>query len=85
MDAGTAVGVGFVFADDLADDGCGVTAAKYNGSLGTNASTSFGFNGAGSGGVPTAFTLNGTACTGSVTPTGNPTTPTSPPPTAGRR
>jgi hypothetical protein len=57
--------------------------AGYNGALGTGASTSFGFNGAftGTNTNPTAFSLNGTACTGGVTTT--PTTgPTTPPPTS---
>ncbi|MFC7546809.1 cellulase family glycosylhydrolase [Plantactinospora sp. GCM10030261] len=59
----------------------------YNGSLATNASTSIGFNGswAGSNPNPTSFTLNGTVCTGSVTPTDPPTDPptTTPPPPTG--
>ena len=54
--------------------------AGYNGSLATNATTSFGFNGAWSGTNtnPSAFTLNGVACTGSVnpTPTGSSAGPT---------
>jgi len=58
------------------------TNASYNGSLGTNGSTSIGFNGSFTGssfpGNPASFTLNGTACTGSVS--GNPT-PSSQPPT----
>ncbi|WP_199514765.1 cellulose binding domain-containing protein [Nucisporomicrobium flavum] len=60
--------------------------AGWNGSLGTNATTSVGFNGSGSGSSPTAFTLNGTACTGSVpsTPPSTPSTPPSTPPPAGR-
>ncbi|XVU28588.1 cellulose binding domain-containing protein [Actinoplanes sp. CA-054009] len=72
----------------LTQSGSQVTArnAGYNGSVATNGTVSFGFNGAASGtnAVPTAFTLNGTACTGSVTPT-TPTTPptTTPPPTTG--
>ncbi|MEU5787533.1 glycoside hydrolase family 6 protein [Micromonospora purpureochromogenes] len=61
--------------------GQNVTAASesWNGSLGTGASTSIGFNGAWSGSnpKPTSFTLNGTVCNG-----GNPTpTPTNPTPT----
>jgi hypothetical protein len=66
--------------------GAAVTAANasWNGNLATNASTSFGFNGAwnGSNPVPTSFSVNGVACTGSV-PTPGPTTPgaTPPPPT----
>jgi len=55
-----------------------VTNASYNGSLATGGNTSFGFNGAwnGSNPNPTAFTLNGTLCTGvlsSGTPTPTPT------------
>jgi Glycosyl hydrolase family 62/Cellulose binding domain len=62
-----------------------VTNASYNGSIGTGASTSFGFNGAwnGSNPVPAAFTLNGTACTGAVnsgTPTPTPTPSSTPTP-----
>ena len=51
--------------------------AGYNAALGTNATTSFGFNGAwaGTNAAPTAFTLNGVACTGATTPTTPPTTP----------
>ena len=46
----------------------------YNGSLGTNAKTNFGFNGSWSGSnpIPSTFTLNGTTCTG-ATPTQTPT------------
>ena len=57
--------------------GSAVTAQSlsYNGSLATGASTSLGFNGSwtGSNPAPTAFTLNGTVCTGGTT--------TPPPPT----
>jgi Cellulose binding domain/Glycosyl hydrolase family 12 len=59
--------------------GQNVTAANasYNGSLGTNASTGIGFNGSYSGasfpGNPTSFTLNGTTCTGTVSPGPTPT------------
>ncbi|MET8152191.1 cellulose binding domain-containing protein [Actinoplanes sp. NPDC049668] len=80
----------------LTQSGSTVTArnAGYNGSVGTNGTVSFGFNGSwtGSNPVPTAFTLNGTACTGTTTPTTGPTTtpttppttaPTTPPPTGG--
>jgi hypothetical protein len=63
-----------------------VTNESYNGSIATGGSASFGFNGAWNNSanpVPTAFALNGTACTGSVasssptasgssTPTGSP-------------
>jgi hypothetical protein len=69
----------------LTQSGSTVTArnAGYNGSVGTNGTVSFGFNGSwtGSNPVPTAFTLNGTACTGGVAPTTGPTTPTTPPTT----
>ncbi|MDG4830705.1 cellulose binding domain-containing protein [Solwaraspora sp. WMMD1047] len=57
----------------------------YNGSIGTGATTSFGFNGSwtGSNPTPTSFALNGTACTGDVSQTPTPTTPapTTPAPT----
>ncbi|MET7423539.1 cellulose binding domain-containing protein [Dactylosporangium sp. NPDC005555] len=56
--------------------------AGYNGSLGTGASTSFGFNGSwtGSNPVPAGFTLNGTACTGGVSNSPTPSrTPSSTP------
>ncbi len=71
-----------------------VTNAPYNGSLGTGAGTTFGFNGAwtGSNPVPAGFALNGTTCTGTVTtstptpsvsatPTTSPTPSPSPTPT----
>lgn len=73
----------------VSQSGAQVTArnAGYNGSIATNGSAAFGFNGSwtGSNPVPTAFTLNGTACTGSVTgPTTPPTSqPPSNPPTNG--
>jgi lysophospholipase L1-like esterase len=56
--------------------------ASYNGSIATGGNTAFGFNGAWSGAnaAPTAFTLNGSACTGGVTTT-PPTTPPATPPT----
>jgi len=45
-----------------------VSNLSYNGAIATNGTAAFGFNGSYSGtnAVPTAFTLNGTACTGSV-------------------
>ena len=51
-----------------------VASLPYNGSLGTNGKTNFGFNGSWSGSnpVPASFTLNGTTCTG-TTPTQTPT------------
>ncbi|KZB86119.1 glycoside hydrolase family 6 protein [Amycolatopsis regifaucium] len=52
--------------------------AGWNGSLGTGATVSPGFNGSYSGtnAKPAVFTLNGTTCTGSTTPTTTTTTPT---------
>jgi hypothetical protein len=54
-----------------------VTNLSYNGSIPTNGNTSLGFNGSwnGSNPVPTNFTLNGTACNGSVGT--SPSSPTS--------
>jgi hypothetical protein len=66
----------------VTQSGSQVTArnAGYNGSVTTNGTTSFGFNGSwtGSNPVPTSFSLNGVACTGATT---NPPT-TAPPTTA---
>jgi hypothetical protein len=65
------------------------TNVSYNGGLGTNAGTSFGFNGSFSGssypGNPTSFTLNGTACTGAVSTSAPPTSsaPSASPSTSG--
>lgn len=62
--------------------------ASWNGSLATNSTASFGFNGTstGSNPAPTAFTLNGVACTGSpVVPTSTPTTSPSSTPTQSPR
>jgi hypothetical protein len=61
----------------VTQSGTAVTATNvsYNGSLGTNASASFGFNGSWNNSTnpaPSSFTVNGTTCTGSVT-TGTPT------------
>ncbi|GAA5193645.1 hypothetical protein GCM10023322_56130 [Rugosimonospora acidiphila] len=58
-----------------------VTNASYNGSLGTGAGTSFGFNGAWTGAnpTPTSFALNGVTCTGSASGGG---TGASPPPSS---
>ena len=72
----------------LTQSGSTVTArnAGYNGALATNGTVSFGFNGSATGtnSAPTAFTLNGTACTGGVTATTPPTSsPTTPPPSTG--
>ena len=70
----------------VTQSGAQVTAnsLSYNGSLATNASTSFGFNGSwnnSSNAAPASFALNGTACTGTPqpSPTPSPTT-TSPSP-----
>ncbi|MEU5549702.1 cellulase family glycosylhydrolase [Micromonospora sp. NPDC047793] len=54
---------------------------SWNGSLATRASTTIGFNGTftGANPAPSSYTLNGTVCTGSTTPTTPP--PTTPPPT----
>lgn len=71
----------------LTQSGAAVTAKNvgYNGAIGTNGTTSFGFNGSwtGSNPAPTDFALNGVACTGGTTPTTSPTTPppSTPPPT----
>jgi hypothetical protein len=76
----------------LTQSGSAVTArnAGYNGSIGTNGSVAFGFNGSwtGSNPAPTSFALNGVACTGSTGPTTGPTGgptggPTTSPPTTG--
>lgn len=71
-----------------------VASLPWNGTLATNGRTSFGFNGSWSGSnpVPTAFTVNGTACTGTAptttpkptatpTPTSTPTVTVTPTPT----
>ena len=64
--------------------GARVSAASlsWNGSLGAGTTTSVGFVGAwgNANPVPASFTLNGTTCTGSVTPSSSPTT-ASPSPT----
>ncbi|KQY24009.1 endoglucanase [Cellulomonas sp. Root485] len=59
-----------------------VASLPYNGSVGTNGKTNFGFNGSWSGSnpVPSTFTLNGTTCTG-TTPTQTPTATQTPTPT----
>ncbi|MEH0936358.1 glycoside hydrolase family 6 protein [Micromonospora psammae] len=74
------------------------TNESWNGSLGTGASTSIGFNGAWSGSnpKPTSFTLNGVVCNGGnptptptnptpTNPTPTPTNPTPTPPTPGQK
>jgi hypothetical protein len=73
----------------LTQSGAAVTArnVSYNGSIGTNASVSFGFNGSWNGNnpAPSGFALNGVACTGapgtsppSATPSSPQVTPSSP-------
>jgi hypothetical protein len=71
----------------VTQSGSQVTAknASYNGAVATNATVSFGFNGAwtSSNPVPTSFAVNGVTCTGTTTPTTTPTTaPTTTPTTA---
>lgn len=69
----------------VSQSGAQVTArnASWNGNLATNASAGFGFNGSWNNATnpaPASFTLNGTVCTGGITPTTAP--PTSAPPTS---
>ena len=70
----------------VSQSGTAVTArnASYNGSVATNGSVAFGFNGSftTANPVPAAFALNGTACTGApaVTPCPPPSTPATPTP-----
>jgi O-glycosyl hydrolase len=70
----------------LTQSGTAVTARNvgYNGSVATNGTVSFGFNGSwtGSNPAPTGFVLNGTACTGGVVPTASPTATASASPSA---
>jgi glucuronoarabinoxylan endo-1,4-beta-xylanase len=65
----------------LTQSGAAVTATNvsFNGTVATNGTVSFGFNGAwtGSNPPPTSFALNGVACTGGTTPT-SPATSTPP-------
>src|SRR4051812_37755409 len=66
----------------VTQSGSAVTAKNvgYNGSVATNATVSFGFNGSwtGTNPAPAGFALNGVNCTGATTPT----SPSSPPPTS---
>ncbi|MFC0562950.1 non-reducing end alpha-L-arabinofuranosidase family hydrolase [Plantactinospora siamensis] len=72
----------------LTQSGSAVTAknVSYNGSIPTNGSVSFGFNGSwtSSNPSPTTFALNGVTCTGSPVPSSAPPTtgPTTPPPSS---
>ncbi|MGW6130446.1 glycoside hydrolase family 6 protein [Cellulomonas sp. NPDC055163] len=56
---------------------------SWNGNVGTGGTASFGFNGSWSGanGAPTAFRLNGVACTGAPVSTPTPTQTSTPTPT----
>lgn len=76
--------VGQGWSATFVQSGTAVTAqnVSYNGSLGTGASTSIGFNGTwtDSNPVPASFTLNGVTCTGSTT-TPTPTVTSAPTPT----
>ncbi|MET0426112.1 MAG: glycoside hydrolase family 6 protein [Actinoplanes sp.] len=70
----------------IAQSGARVTATNpsWSPAIATNGSVSFGFNAdySGTNTAPATFSLNGTACTGSTTPTTPPTTtPTTPPTT----
>ncbi len=71
----------------ITQSGQRVTAASpsWSPTLGSNASATFGFNAdySGTNATPSTFSLNGTACTGTVptTPTTPPTGPTTPPTT----
>ncbi|RPF23051.1 cellulose binding domain-containing protein [Myceligenerans xiligouense] len=69
--------IGQAWNAGVTQSGRSVTAADvgWNGTLGTGASTSFGFtvNGA-PGAAPSSFTMNGVACTGDTVPTPDPTT-----------
>jgi Glycosyl hydrolase family 62/Cellulose binding domain len=66
----------------LTQSGSAVTAkdVSYNGSVATNGTVSFGFNGSwtGSNPVPSSFALNGLACTGATGPTSPSTSPSAP-------
>ncbi|GAA1865029.1 cellulase family glycosylhydrolase [Myceligenerans crystallogenes] len=53
---------------------------SWNGNLGTNGTATFGFISSGGGTTPSAFTLNGVACTGGVTSSPSATPSTSPSP-----
>ncbi|MBS2965447.1 cellulose binding domain-containing protein [Actinocrinis puniceicyclus] len=88
-----AVGQGWSATYSQSGQNVTATNVSYNGSLGTNAGTSIGFNGTYSAstfpGNPTSFTLNGTSCTGAVssgspssTPTKSPTPTPTPTPSA---
>ena len=69
----------------VTQSGANVTARNvdYNGSIPTNGTASFGFNGAwtSSNPAPTSFALNGVTCTGGTAPTTSPTSSPTPTPT----
>jgi lysophospholipase L1-like esterase len=83
---GTGQSVGQAWNATVTQSGTAVTArnAGYNGSVPTNGSASFGFNGTftSANPVPSAFTLNGTTCTGSTTPGPSSPAPSSPAPSS---
>ncbi|GIF13442.1 non-reducing end alpha-L-arabinofuranosidase family hydrolase [Actinoplanes teichomyceticus] len=70
---------------EVTQSGSAVTARNvgYNGSVATNGTVSFGFNGSwtGSNPVPAGFALNGVSCTGTTTP--SPSGPSASPSTPG--
>jgi hypothetical protein len=59
------------------------TSLSYNGSVGTGATVSFGFQAtfSGSNGEPAAFAVNGVSCSGGASPSPSPSTSPSPSPT----
>ncbi|GIF25318.1 hypothetical protein BJ973_003597 [Actinoplanes tereljensis] len=71
----------------LTQSGSSVTAKNvgYNGSIATNGTQSFGFNGSwnGTNPAPASFALNGTTCTGGVTTTPTTAAPTTSAPSSG--
>jgi hypothetical protein len=85
LPGGETVGQGWSAAFSQSGQNVTATDVSYNGSIGTNASTSIGFNGTFAGatypGDPAAFTLNGMACTGGVSPDSPTPTTTDPSPT----
>jgi hypothetical protein len=72
LPGGEVVGQGWSATFGQTGQNVTATNVSYNGSLGTNASVSIGFNGTFPGatypGDPATFTLNGISCTGGVTP-----------------
>jgi len=70
-------------SDTVSGEFVTATNLSYNGSIATNGTTNFGFNGSYSGtnAVPAQFTLNGTVCNGTVTGSTPPSTSPSASPT----